>query len=649
MVNLNGILLGLLSLSLVGCGSTSTKTSQTQTNRVPLEQQQEQPILEQSPEYYLDEAERLYTQSQDTFVRNQWLLRAAEAYKQQNSCQQSKKILQISLPFIKDSALQNQGHIILAECALVAPTLDQVQFERYLTSVDPSVSHPYRATQLLVTRNLTNNRWLDAAKLMASIYDNSQQHSDQIWYTLQNLSTESLQSAALNTPDLAPWLQLSLIVREYGFEPESLKLSISEWQNRYNTHSLSLFLPQEVNLALNITPLTAQQTAVLLPLTGRLAAQGLAIKEGVLAAYFQDKRAIFSQQMDSDDAENMDIGQVQFFDTNAMSIDEIVDATSKMDVVIGPLVKNKLAEYTAKAPSSINVIGLNRIEQQVSQPSLDDNSLPIESAVETLEIDEPGVRVFFALSPEDEAVQLAHKISSTGARSPIIIAQQSGAAKRMADTFVQTWNQIADRYAGEPSLATYVDNKSMRDSLTSLLDVAQSKNRIRQLETLTSNQLYSVPRNRRDIDAIILFATPEQTELLNPIVEASLSPFNDKIVPVYASSRSFSQNFSNNSLRDLRNITFTDMPWMLPGHQFQTIQNESEQIWPGRDDTLKRLFALGFDAFSLLEDLPSLIALPQLHKAGLTGELSVDAQGNVNRVLPFGKITEQEVQLIALD
>lgn len=655
MVKLNSLkltfALGFISLSLIGCGSTSSPKSQAQSNRAPLVQVEEQPILEQSPDYYLDEAQRLYAQSQDEMVRNQWLLRAAEAYKQQQGCQQSKKILQISLPFIQDSALRNQAHIILAECLLQTPTLDESLFEQYLSQIDPNISHQNRATQLKITWQMRKGRWLNAAKSMLSIYDGTPIQSEQIWYALQRLPTESLQTASLQSSGLAPWLQLSLIIREYGFEPDALKLAISEWQSRYNEHTLSVFLPQEVSLALNLVPLKQQRTGILLPLTGRLAAQGLAIKEGVLAAYFQQKKPPQFQPSGSDNLGELEYPQVEFFDTNALSIAQLVEATKSLDIVIGPLMKDTLTEFAANAPRSLNIIGLNRIEQTITEAPLDDISPSQEFVDDTLsdETDVPGLRVFFALSPEDEAVQLAQKVASTGARSPIVISQETGAAKRMADTFIMTWKQIADKDSGEPSLATYIDNKSMRSSLTSLLDVEQSRQRIRQLESVTSNQLHSVPRNRRDIDAIILFATPEQTELLNPIVEASLSPFNDKTVPVYASSRSYSQTFSNNSLRDLRNITFTDMPWMLPGHNFMLLQQESEEIWPGRDDTLKRLFALGFDAFSLVNDLPSLVTLPQLSKAGLTGELSVDQQGNVNRVLPFGKITEQDVILIAMD
>ena len=41
-----------------------------------------------------------------------------------------------------------------------------------------------------------------------------------------------------------------------------------------------------------------------------------------------------------------------------------------------------------------------------------------------------------------------------------------------------------------------------------------------------------------DIDAVVVFAGIQETELLNPIIEASLSPFGNAQLPVYASSKS---------------------------------------------------------------------------------------------------------------
>ena len=189
----------------------------------------------------------------------------------------------------------------------------------------------------------------------------------------------------------------------------------------------------------------------------------------------------------------------------------------------------------------------------------------------------------------------------------------------------------------------------MRMRVSQMLDVVQSKQRIKQIEALSDVEVFGVERNRRDIDAIVLFANPEQAKLLNPIIEASLSPFARRSLSVFASSRSYSLDLNSNSLRDLRNLTFTDMPWMLPGHRWQNLANQTMQLWPEKQDTLLRLFAMGFDAYKLLPNLRRLKTLPQVVSYGLTGEINVDDKGILHRRLLWAQVTQDRVKLLALD
>ncbi|MDP5041035.1 MAG: penicillin-binding protein activator, partial [Paraglaciecola sp.] len=174
---------------------------------------------------------------------------------------------------------------------------------------------------------------------------------------------------------------------------------------------------------------------------------------------------------------------------------------------------------------------------------------------------------FYALAPEDEAEQLAQFIKHKGYKRPIIFTADNNVTSRMTEAFMAKWMQDAPLQR-QPDIAVFADSKDMREQVESLLDVAQSKARIKQMENIADIEVFSVERNRKDIDVIVLFANPEQTELLNPIIEASLSPSSASSLAVFASSRSYSLELSKNSLRDLRNLTFIDMPWMLPGHQW---------------------------------------------------------------------------------
>jgi outer membrane PBP1 activator LpoA protein len=88
---------------------------------------------------------------------------------------------------------------------------------------------------------------------------------------------------------------------------------------------------------------------------------------------------------------------------------------------------------------------------------------------------------------------------------------------------------------------------------------------------------------------------------------------------------------------------------MLPEHNWQTLANQTKQLWPQRQDTLLRLFAMGFDAYNLLPNLRRLKTLPQLVSQGLTGEIKVDQQGVLHRRLPWAQVAQDRVKLLAMD
>jgi hypothetical protein len=91
------------------------------------------------------------------------------------------------------------------------------------------------------------------------------------------------------------------------------------------------------------------------------------------------------------------------------------------------------------------------------------------------------------------------------------------------------------------------------------------------------------------------------------------------------------------------------MPWMLPDHRWQDLANQTIQLWPEKQDTLLRLFAMGFDAYSLLPNLRRLKTLPQLVSHGLTGEINVDSQGVLYRRLLWAQVAQDRVKLLAVD
>ncbi|WP_372622102.1 penicillin-binding protein activator, partial [Alteromonas stellipolaris] len=257
---------------------------------------------------------------------------------------------------------------------------------------------------------------------------------------------------------------------------------------------------------------------------------------------------------------------------------------------------------------------------------------------------------YFALAPEDEANQLAEFIYSKGFRAPIVIAAQSNLYQRMNDAFKARWNKLHQQEAqarkANITSVTFNDSESLREGITQALDVAQSNQRINQIEYMTNEEVYNMPRSRRDIDAIVAFASPQDTELLNPIIEASLNPYDGKQVPVYATSRSMDYNSGKNQWRDLQNVRFIDMPWMMPDHKWQQLAQETKQTWPDRSTLQNRLFAFGVDAYELLPQLGMLNTLSYITFDGLTGTLTLNKNSEVERNLPQAVIRNERVQML---
>ena len=146
------------------------------------------------------------------------------------------------------------------------------------------------------------------------------------------------------------------------------------------------------------------------------------------------------------------------------------------------------------------------------------------------------------------------------------------------------------------------------------------------------------------MDAFVVFANAKQTELINPMIEASLSTFSDKITPVYASSRSYNHDLNQNSLRDLQNVFFIEMPWVLD-ITAPELKARYNILNPTASTSEQRLFAMGYDAYQLLFNLNKLSKVPNLQFIGLTGELRLE-NNTLYRRLPQAQISQNSIRVV---
>ena len=93
----------------------------------------------------------------------------------------------------------------------------------------------------------------------------------------------------------------------------------------------------------------------------------------------------------------------------------------------------------------------------------------------------------------------------------------------------------------------------------------------------------------------------------------------------------------------VRLLVFVDGPWLLTATD--PLQSQTETVLPAASAPVKRLRAMGADAFLLHLRLAQLASFPGLSLQGATGVLSMRADGSIARELLGAEFVNGEVQL----
>ncbi len=646
-------------LVLTGCGSTpKTQSKPVVVQPTPIETTQVEDNV--TPEHKLLEAKKVWERTRNKEQRDTLLLQAADLYLQN----QQPVLAQQVLYEVKEDGISgvNQSYYSLLVTKAYAGMPD-ASAEELLAMLDGITGTGETAFQKaeLQTQLFTQQGNLAAAAnsvLKTNLTDDEK--VQQVWQWITSIPASSLDSVGSAYPDLSPFITLRELTEENASSPKKLAKSLQQFKQVYRGHVLENALPENVIEATQLTDAGANDIAVLLPLSGRLARTGQVVKNGIMAAYYTDVEKRQDEHL---------LPRLRFIDTNEVDTQHLLSEIGDTKFIIGPLLKDTVERLIPSLPLGVNVLALNRPDELPdnasakglttgsSNPAIADDALASGTGLavddtqnELHSLGLPTSLNYYGLAPEDEAKQLAEFIFNKGYRAPIVIAAQSSLYQRMDDTFKKHWrilNNQENKQRANITSVSFNDSNSLREGITQALDVAQSNERINQIEYMTNDEVYNMPRSRRDIDAIVAFASPQDTELLNPIIEASLNPYDGKQVPVYATSRSMDYDSGKNQWRDLQNVHFIDMPWLMPSHSWQPLQQEVEQAWQNQNTMQKRLFAFGFDAYQLLPQLGMLNTLKYLSHEGLTGTLSLNQQGEVIRKQPQAIIRNEKVQMLS--
>ena len=114
-------------------------------------------------------------------------------------------------------------------------------------------------------------------------------------------------------------------------------------------------------------------------------------------------------------------------------------------------------------------------------------------------------------------------------------------------------------------------------------------------------------------------------------------------LPVYGLSSIYNGKPDPVKDLDLEGIVFGDMPWLLTeGGRVESLRQNLSQKELKIGTGMERLFALGADAFAIIDKISEMQRNPDRNYSGITGRLSVTTTGKIWRHLEWAQIKDAE-------
>lgn len=430
---------------------------------------------------------------------------------------------------------------------------------------------------------VAENRYLDALDAWLAraplLMDDAQLrgNSRHVWEVLCRMPNDDFAQLLKREHSqlLDGWVSLAHIQRFGANDPEQQANQLQDWQRQWPLHPANRYLPEDMKLLKRLKEEQPRHIALLLPLSGKRAAAGQAVRDGFLAAYYQDlAHGGVPVRIDVIDTESSPDLLASFGQAVA----------GGAQVVVGPLEREQVQVLANEPALAVPVLALNEVSRATTPPTL----------------------YQFSLNPEEEARQAAITASGAGLRRALIISSTRERGERLAQRFSSQWQAQGGTVLAQASY----------NPLTNDYDAV-----IRQ--ALATAPLSS-PDNSNGIDMVFLAGRATEASQVMPVLAAH----NADQLPVYGTSRLYNPQ---SSLRgnDLDGVHLGLTPWQAgQGALTSTIQRSSPPA-AGYD----MLYALGADAQDLYLRLAMMQANAGLTLNGHTGLLRMNQQRHIERGL----------------
>ena len=425
-----------------------------------------------------------------------------------------------------------------------------------------------------------------------------------IWHDLQRVNTGQLEEAAGAAVDTRwqNWLELALLTRA----PLAAQLqSLPLWLQNNPQHPAANPLPGGLGYLLSPPP-GIQKVALILPLSGRLAPAGRAVRDGYLASYYAARES---------GGPPMEITFIDQDSYGSASVAYDAALAQGASIVVGPLSREAVAELNSRGDRTIPVLALNRLDAEEVTP-------PGGSAL-----------VQFALAPEDEARDIANLAFGQGARTALVLRPAGEWGSKVAEVLMERWQELGGNIANS---VTYSGREDYSDSVKEALGIPASEQRAQEIREIIGTKLEFNARRRQDVDVIFLLSSNgAEARSLKPLLAFHYAAS----VPVYAISSIYS-GIPDPRDRDLDGVRFVEMPWLLGDNA--GLRNAIAAGKTG-SDSYTRLNALGADAYLIQSQFLRLQAGADALFRGSTGLLTMDPRLQIERELVLAEFDDGAV------
>ena len=445
-----------------------------------------------------------------------------------------------------------------------------------------------------------------------SDHSDASYNQNEIWRLLALARNEELTLWQTNdNPELVGWVELAQTKRAPYSSIEQLNYALNDWRSSHPNHPASDHLLTSILEGFENFFAVPERIALLLPMTGRYEQIAKVIYAGIISA----------RELRTEDQYSP---HIELYDTGDNPIDityhyqRAVDDGA--DFVIGPLKKESVELLSQQTELPVPVLTLNYISDQIQTPS----------------------NLFqFGLLPEDEATQVAERASLDEHNSAIIMAPSGEWGQRLAEAFQSRFEQLNGIVLDTQYYAS--NDTDFSTPLKLALQLDQSEARHRKLKSTLGQNIEFEPRRRQDVDMVFMVASPRTARLIRP----QINYYYATDLPVYSTSHVFSgiENVSRD--RDVNDVLYCDMPWLLKPSAEHEIMRELLELEAGNTyQLLPRFAALGIDAYYLPLKLAELAALPYERYNGLTGKLRIQQGNKIFRELNWARFINGKPTLL---